>query len=69
MTLRITLSPSQNFSAQAEYFWHGRIHNRWFDKSINVSVCEGGAVGANVEHSMLDALVRRWCVIYSELSE
>ena len=25
-------------------------------------VCEGGAVGANIEHSMLDALVRRWCV-------
>ena len=27
-------------------------------------VCEGGAVGANIEHSMLDALVRKWCVIY-----
>ena len=53
---------SQDFWGQAEYLWHGRIHSRWFDKSINVSVCEGGAVGADTEHSMLDALVRRWCV-------
>jgi len=58
------LSPSQDFQALAEYLWHGRIHNRWFDKCINVIVCEGGAVGANIEHSMLDALVRKWCVIY-----
>ena len=47
---------SQDFQALAE------SHSRWFDKSINVSVCEGGAVGADTEHSMLDALVRRWCV-------
>ena len=53
---------SQDFWALAEYLWHGRIHSWWFDKSINVSVCEGGAVGADTEHSMLNALVRRWCV-------
>ena len=53
---------SQDFQALAEYLWHGRIHSRWFDKSINVSVCEGGAVGADTDHSMLDALVRRWYV-------
>ena len=53
---------SQDFQELAEYLWHGRIHSRWFDRSINVSVCEGGAVGADTEHSMFDALVRRWCV-------
>ena len=56
--LRMVLFLSQDHQALAEYLWHGRIHNRWFDKCITVVVCEGGAVGANTEHSMLDAMVR-----------
>ena len=47
----------QDYQALAESLWHGRINNRWFDKSINMSVCAGGSAGSNIEHSLLDAMV------------
>lgn len=48
----------QDFQALAESLWHGHIHDRWFDKCINVSVCAGANAGSNIEHSLLDAMVR-----------
>ena len=55
-----TLLP-QDFEAQARFLFHGSTHNRWFDKCVNLVVSSSGAVGANVEHSALDATVRRGC--------
>ena len=53
-----TLLP-QDFEAQARFLFHGSTHNRWFDKCVNLVVSSSGTVGANVEHSALDATVRR----------
>ena len=59
MTLQFHVCNSlQDFQALAESLWHGHIHDRWFDKSINVSVCAGANAGSNIEHSLLDAMVR-----------
>jgi carnitine O-acetyltransferase len=30
---------------------HSNGHNRWFDKSIQLIVCENGKAGINMEHS------------------
>ena len=49
----------QDFEAQARFLFHGSTHNRWFDKCVNFVVGSSGAVGANVEHSALDATVTR----------
>jgi carnitine O-palmitoyltransferase 1 len=42
---------------QAKFLFHGDLHNRWFDKCITISVASSAVVGANVEHSALDATV------------
>ena len=36
---------------------HGNCHDRWFDKSISLTVLPNGQVGWNFEHSLADALV------------
>ena len=41
----------------SRHLFHGNNYNRWFDKSLQVIVTENGVVGANVEHSTLDATV------------
>ena len=41
----------------ARHLFHGDGYNRWFDKSIQIIVTDGGRVGANAEHSCLDATV------------
>ena len=37
--------------------FHGDGYSRWFDKIVTVVVCSNGCLGANVEHSSLDATV------------
>lgn len=37
--------------------FHGNINNRWFDKSVHITVDPVGVIGACVEHSSLDATV------------
>ena len=41
----------------ARNFFHGNGYNRWFDKSVQIIVTDSAIVGANVEHSSLDATV------------
>jgi carnitine O-acetyltransferase len=41
--------------------WHGDGQNRWFDKSIQVIVCENGKAGLVGEHSMMDATPNTHC--------
>ena len=54
------LSHLQDIEKQAKFLFHGDLHNRWFDKCITLSVASSAVVGANVEHSALDATVS-WC--------
>jgi carnitine O-acetyltransferase len=35
--------------------WHGLGKNRWYDKSIQLIVCDNGRAGFLGEHSMMDA--------------
>ena len=35
--------------------FHGNMNDRWFDKCVQVIACPNGTIGANVEHSSLDA--------------
>ncbi len=37
--------------------FHGDGFSRWFDKSVSMIVCANGALGANVEHTPLDATI------------
>ncbi len=37
--------------------FHGDGFSRWFDKSMSCCVCPNGVLGANAEHSPLDATV------------
>lgn len=48
--------------------FHGDGYNRWFDKSVQIIVTDSAHVGANVEHSSLDATVcaQLWEYILSE---
>lgn len=48
--------------------FHGDGYNRWFDKSVQIIVTDSAYVGANVEHSSLDATVcgQMWEYILSE---
>ena len=36
---------------------HGRIYDRWFDKSISLIVFRNGHCASNIEHSYADAPV------------
>ena len=48
----------QKTMAVARHLFHGNGYNRWFDKSLQVIITDDcGVVGANVEHSSLDATV------------
>ena len=53
------LIDAQDVEQQSCYMFHGTVHNRWFDKCINLSVATSAVMGANVEHSALDATVSR----------
>ncbi|KAJ2809195.1 Carnitine O-acetyltransferase mitochondrial [Coemansia guatemalensis] len=35
-------------------FWHGDGRNRWFDKSLQLIVCDNGKAGLLAEHSSMD---------------
>lgn len=37
--------------------FHGDGYSRWFDKSVSLVVGANGALGANVEHTPLDATI------------
>ena len=41
----------------SQLLFHGDGYSRWFDKSFCVSASPGGVVGANAEHSSLDATI------------
>jgi carnitine O-palmitoyltransferase 1 len=47
----------KNVQQQAHLLFYGNGHNRWFDKSVTLSVSSTAVVGADVEHSALDATV------------
>lgn len=40
-----------------QLFFHGDGNSRWFDKSVSLVFCANGVLGANVEHTPLDATV------------
>ena len=48
---------TQDMTESARLFFHGDGYNRWFDKSVQIIVTDTGIIGANVEHSVLDATV------------
>lgn len=50
-------APPEAFTTLCQKVFHGNVYNRWFDKSISVTVFENGLVGCNVEHAPLDATV------------
>ena len=39
---------------RAHQYWHGDGSNRWFDKPIQMIVCDNGSSGFMGEHSMMD---------------
>ena len=41
----------------SQHLFHGDGYNRWFDKSFQLIVTDEGRIGANAEHSCLDATV------------
>ncbi len=49
--------------------FHGNVNNRWFDKGFQLIVTPNGVVGANVEHSPLDATVGGQLFEYILVSE
>lgn len=54
-------------TAQARVMFHGDGYNRWFDR-LTYIVCSNGALGANVEHTCLDATIcgQLWEYVFSE---
>lgn len=51
----------QGLTAECASNLCGNGYNRWFDKSLTVSVYENGVAGGNVEHTTADATVRISC--------
>lgn len=52
----------------ARHLFHGDGYSRWFDKSVSLIVFPNGVLGANVEHTPLDATVcgHMWEYILTE---
>lgn len=48
--------------------FHGDGYNRWFDKAVSLIVTPNGVLGANVEHTPLDATVcgQMWEYVLTE---
>lgn len=43
-----------NLEETGKVMLHSDGHNRWFDKAIQLIVCENGRAGINMEHSGFD---------------
>ena len=52
----------------ARLFFHGDGYSRWFDKSFTMIITPNAALGANAEHTALDATIcgHMWEYILTE---
>lgn len=53
----MSISHPQGLENTARMLFHGDGYNRWFDKGVSSIVTPSGVLGANVEHTPLDATV------------